>query len=278
MKKLPLISVIIPNYNYARFLSKAISSVENQTYQNTEIIVVNNGSTDNSLSLLKGYGSRIRVIDQENRGQAGARNSGLLAATGELISFLDADDFWQADKLEKQIKLINSDCELVYSGISRLRDASCQVESVVLPKFKGDCHRYFVDLPAVSIVLSGESTVLFTRNLLNRVGHFNVKLNSASGWDFFRRCAKYTNFDYVSESLSNYRLHENNMSKSSISNIEDIRKAYQEMFLDPLWNLSKNEKQKITNRLEFSFVKTFLKEKLFFLAIESMKNITLRKA
>jgi glycosyltransferase involved in cell wall biosynthesis len=276
MKKLPLISVVIPNYNYAKFLSKAISSVENQTYQNIEIIVVNNGSTDDSFSLLKGYESRIRVIDQENRGQAGARNSGLLAANGELISFLDADDFWQADKLEKQIKLINSDCELVYSGISRFRDETCQIESVVLPKFKGNCDRYFVDLPAVSIVLSGESTVLFTRNLLNKVGYFNVNLNSASGWDFFRRCAKNTNFDYVSEGLSNYRLHENNMSKSSINNIEDIRKAYQEMFLDPLWNMSKGEKRKITNRLEFSFVKTFLKDKQFFLAIRSMKNITLR--
>ena len=278
MKKLPLISVIIPNYNYAKFLDKAILSVESQTYQNTEIIVVNNGSTDNSLSLLKKYGSRIKVIDQENRGQAGARNSGLLAANGELISFLDADDFWQDDKLEKQATLVNSDCELIYSGISRFRDESCQVESVILPGFKGNCERYFVDLPAVSIVLSGESTVLFTRGLLNKVGYFNVNLNSASGWDFFRRCAKHTNFDYVSEGLSNYRLHENNMSKSSINNIEDIRKAYQEMFSDPLWDLSNEKKRDITNRLEFSFVKTFLKERKFSLAIRSMKNITFRDA
>jgi glycosyltransferase involved in cell wall biosynthesis len=273
MTNLPLVSVIIPNYNYAKYLSRAISSVENQTYQNIEIIVVNNGSTDESLLVLKDYGARIRVIDQENLGQAGARNSGLRAASGELIAFLDADDFWQEDKVEKQVKLIDSEYELVYSGISRFNDATCQTDSVILPKFKGDCHRFFVELPAVSIVLSGESTVLFTRNLLTKVGDFNTNLNSASGWDFFRRCAKHTKFDYISEGLTNYRLHENNMSKSVINNIEDIRKAYKVLFLDPLWSLTKQEKRRVTNRLEYSFAKTFLKEKLFVLAFQSIKRI-----
>ena len=268
-----LISVIIPNYNYARFVERAINSVLAQTYSNTEIIVVNNGSTDESLRILKRFGTQIKLIDQVNLGQAGARNSGLLAARGDLIAFLDADDFWKEDKLEKQIKLINLEYELVYSGISRFIDATNEVDSVVLPKFRGDCSRYFVDLPAVSIVLSGESTVLFTRNLLTKVGYFNTNLSSASGWDFFRRCTKYTKFDFVSEGLTNYRLHENNLSKSIQSNIEDIRKAYHELFLDPLWDMTKQEKRKITNKLEFSFTKTFIKERLFLLAIQSFKKI-----
>lgn len=270
MQELPLISVIIPNHNYARFLNKAITSVQCQTYPNLEIIVINNGSTDDSLQTLRKYGSQIRLIDQDNLGQAGARNSGLKVARGDLIAFLDADDFWQEDKLEKQIKLISSNCELVYSGISPFRDKTLQLEPTLLPKFKGDCHSYFVDLPAVSIVLSGESTALFTKNLLNQVGYFSLELNSASGWDFFRRCAKYTNFNYVSEELTNYRLHSSNMSNSSTSNIEDIRRAYKELFSDPLWDLSKCEKRKIVNKLEFSFVKTYLKEGHVISAIQTI--------
>jgi len=277
MQELPLISVIIPNHNYARFLNKAIASVQSQTYQNLEIIVINNGSTDNSLQVLRKFGPQIVLIDQANLGQAGARNSGLRVAKGELIAFLDADDYWQEDKLEKQAKLIDSDCELVYSGISRFRDQTSQVDSNLLPRFKGDCHRFFIDLPGVSIVLSGESTALFTKNLLDQVGYFNIELNSASGWDFFRRCAKYTNFNFVEEGLTNYRLHNSNMSHSSANNIEDIRKAYGELFLDPLWCLTKSEKRKVINKLEFSFFKTFLKEGHFLSAIKVIAQFCLRR-
>ena len=277
MQELPLISVIIPNHNYARFLNKAITSVQCQTYPNLEIIVINNGSTDDSLQILRKYGSQIRLIEQDNLGQAGARNSGLKVARGDLIAFLDADDFWQEDKLEKQIKLISSNCELVYSGISPFSDKTLQLEPTLFPKFKGDCHSYFVDLPAVSIVLSGESTALFTKNLLNQVGYFNLELNSSSGWDFFRRCAKYTNFNYVSEGLTNYRLHSSNMSNSSTSNIEDIRRAYKQLFSDPLWDLSKCEKRKIVNKLEFSFIKTYLKKGHAILAIQTCARFFSRR-
>lgn len=266
MKNNPLVSVIIPNYNYARYLKEAIMSVQVQTYSNTEIIVVNNGSTDDSLHLLQQFGSQIILIDQENLGQAGARNSGLKVAKGDLIAFLDADDLWQNDKLEKQMRLITSETELVYSGITRFRDVSGRVESVLFPQFKGDCHHYFTDLTAVSIVLSGESTSLFTRNLLDLVGNFDPELNSSSGWDFFRRCSILTNFDFVPEPLTNYRLHSSNMSNSSLNNIRDIRKAYRKLFSDHLWKLSADQKKRIVMRLEISFLKTYVREKHFYLA------------
>lgn len=277
MQEVPLISVIIPNYNYGRFLNKAIISVQSQTYSNVEIIVVNNESSDDSLQVLRKFGSQIVLIDQANLGQAGARNSGLRAAKGDLIAFLDADDFWQNDKLEKQIRLITPETELVYSGISRFREESGQIESVLLPKFKGDCHHYFTDLPSVSIVLSGESTSLFTRNLLNLVGNFDTKLNSASGWDFFRRCSVLTNFDFVPEPLTNYRLHSTNMSNSSLNNIRDIRKAYRNLFSDNLWKIDTNQKKKIVMRLEISFIKTYILEKRFRLALKSIYLFVTRK-
>jgi glycosyltransferase involved in cell wall biosynthesis len=269
MESHPLVSVIIPNFNYARYLKEAILSVQAQTYSNTEIIVVNNGSTDNSLDLLKQFGSKINLIDQENLGQSGARNSGLKAAKGELIAFLDADDYWEKDKLEKQIPLITSQTQLVYSGILRFRDETREVESILKPQFKGDCRQYFTDLPAVSIVLSGESTSLFTRKLLGLVGNFDLELNSASGWDFFRRCSIFTEFDFVPEPLTSYRLHSSNMSNLSSNNIRDIRKAYRNLFSDNLWMVNDLQKKQIMRRLETSFVKTYLREMRFDLALKT---------
>ena len=277
MENTLLVSVIIPNYNYARYLKEAIKSVQAQTYSNTEIIVVNNGSTDDSLYLLQQFGSQITLINQENLGQAGARNSGLTAAKGDLIAFLDADDIWESDKLEKQIRLITPDTELVYSGISRFRDESGQIESVLFPQFKGDCHHYFTDLTAVSIVLSGESTSLFTRNLLERVGNFDPELNSASGWDFFRRCSILTNFDFIREPLTNYRVHSSNMSNSSPNNISDIRKAYRKLFSDHLWMLSVDQKKRIVIRLEMSFIKTYIREGRFDLALKTIFMLPYKK-
>jgi glycosyltransferase involved in cell wall biosynthesis len=270
MESHPLVSVIIPNFNYARYLKEAILSVQAQTYSNTEIIVVNNGSTDDSLELLKQFGSKINLIDQENLGQSGARNSGLKAAKGDLIAFLDADDYWERDKLEKQIPLITSQTQLVYSGISRFRDETRKVESILNPQFKGDCRQYFTDLSAVSIILSGESTSLFTRKLLNLVGIFDPELNSASGWDFFRRCSILTQFDFVPEPLTNYRLHSSNMSNLSSNNIRDIRKAYRNLFSDNLWIMTDLQKKQIIKRLETSFVKTYLREGRFDLALKTI--------
>jgi len=93
-------SVVITVYNGARFIPDALASVLSQTYAAHEVIVVNDGSTDNSLEILKEYGNRIRIIDQPNAGVGSARNAGIRMATGDFVAFLDMDDYWRADKLE----------------------------------------------------------------------------------------------------------------------------------------------------------------------------------
>src|SRR5688572_24093435 len=97
--KLPRVSAIIPNYNYAYYLPRAIDSVLAQTYPHVEIVVVDDGSTDNSETVLKSYGGRIRWLRQQNQGVAAARNHGVRETTGELVAFLDADDLWLPLKL-----------------------------------------------------------------------------------------------------------------------------------------------------------------------------------
>ena len=263
------ISVIIPNYNYARYLDQAIQSVLKQTYSNLELIVVNNGSTDNSLKVLEKYANEIILIDQSNLGQSGARNSGLSRAQGELIAFLDADDFWEANKLESQSQLVNDSTQLVYCGIMQFKDPGNGNEQILLPKYRGDCSRYFIDLPGASIVLSGESTALFSRDLLEKVGSFDAGLNSTAGWDFFRRCSRFTNFDFVNQPLVNYRLHSSNMSKSNSKVIQDMRLAYFKLFSDNDWLVPKEKEIEINRKLEWSYVKTHLKSfnmKLAFLS------------
>jgi glycosyltransferase involved in cell wall biosynthesis len=251
------VSVIIPNFNYADFVGEAIESILKQTYQNTEIIVVNNGSTDNSLEILRSFGDRILIVDQANLGQSGARNAGLAKSTGELIAFLDADDLWEPKKLEKQMILLQSDTQLIYSGLSRFDSQSGLDLTIDLPVYSGDCASQFLMNPGAAVVLGGESTVLFTRELLNKVGKFDTTLNISAGWDFFRRCSVFTNFNYVPEVLVKYRIHGNNMSSNPERRISDNRRAFYKLTADPLSSHCLGEILVSFVRLEWTFVKTY---------------------
>jgi glycosyltransferase involved in cell wall biosynthesis len=103
----PLVSVIIPTYNRSSLICKTVENVLRQTYQKLEVIVVDDGSTDDSLERLRVFGSRIRVITQENGGPSAARNKGLEVASGEIIAFQDSDDEWLPTKLERQVSILD---------------------------------------------------------------------------------------------------------------------------------------------------------------------------
>ncbi|MEL6830946.1 MAG: glycosyltransferase [Pseudomonadota bacterium] len=110
MTRQPKISVIIPAYNAAEFVSEAIQSVLDQTYPNVECVVVNDGSTDATESILRQFGDSIALISMENQGVSAARNRGVAAASGEWIGFLDADDVWHHDNLSSQLKHVGRLC------------------------------------------------------------------------------------------------------------------------------------------------------------------------
>src|SRR3954470_1810603 len=113
------VSVIIPTYNYARYLPQAIDSALGQTHAPLEVIVVDDGSTDDTPRVLEAYASRIRVIRQANQGAGAARNAGIAAARGEYVAFLDSDDLWRRDKLELQLARFREepDLGLVHAGV-----------------------------------------------------------------------------------------------------------------------------------------------------------------
>ena len=253
-----MLIVIIPNYNYAAYVGEAVQSVLAQTYRNIEIIVVNNGSIDNSLEVLNGFGDKIILVNQSNRGQSGARNAGLTKSTGGLIAFLDADDLWEPTKLEKQIALMSDDIQLIYSGLSRFDDKSGETLSLEFPRYKGNCTPHFLGNPGISVVLGGESSALFSRELLSKVGSFDSNLSISAGWDFFRRCSYFTNFDFVPEVLIKYRIHANNMSSVPENYILDIRNAFYKMVSDSSTSSGFVRLFSGFIELEWSFVKTFI--------------------
>ena len=99
----PLVTVIITAYNTEKYVKQAIESVIGQTYQHLEIIVVDDGSTDQTGTIAQSFGDKILYVRQENKGESGARNTGVMRATGEYISFLDADDYYVPEKIEKEV-------------------------------------------------------------------------------------------------------------------------------------------------------------------------------
>jgi len=173
----PLISVVIPLYNKEKYVRRAVDSVLAQSFRNFELIVVNDGSTDNSPAIVRQYSDpRIRLIDQENRGVSAARNRGIRDAQGELIAFLDADDEWKSTFLETIKKLAaNYPSAGLYVTSYRIvmpngreRDAKFRT---VRPAYIGVVQNYFGNAYRDAIVTS--NTAVIAKRVFDTVGFFD---------------------------------------------------------------------------------------------------------
>lgn len=207
----PLVSVIIPNYNYARFLPQALDSVLAQSYSNFEIIVVDDGSTDDSKAILRSYGERIRWFEQQNQGVSAARNRGVKESRGQLIAFLDADDIWLPLKLERQVQLFldNPKLGLVHCGLEEINEtgqslrARCDgLDGWVAPQM------LLFERPAI---LTAGSGAIVPRATFDFVAGFDTRLSTAADWDFCYRIALRQPVGFVPEVLIQYRIHNINM-------------------------------------------------------------------
>ncbi len=136
---IPLVSVIMPAYNAEKYISKSIQSVLEQTYQNWQLIIVNDGSKDDTSSIIKCFDDkRIRLIEQENSGVSKARNTGIEYSDGEYIAFLDSDDIWLDKKLEVQVNFMLNNLNIVlsYMDYSSFVDDDKVVKNKQLYPFK----------------------------------------------------------------------------------------------------------------------------------------------
>ena len=216
-----LVDVIIPTYNHADYIKKAINSTLNQIKVRTSIIVVDDGSTDHTYEVVQELKKRyknINYIKQSNKGLSSARNKGILKAKSEYVAFLDSDDFWEKDKLVKQIEVF------VNSGNSKLGVVYCNFRNVnekekKLPKrtfsLRDDVKGYIYDKLLEGNYISGSgSAVLVKRECFEKCGCFDENLEACEDWDMWLRLSKKYEYDYVNEDLVNIRLSKGSMSRN----------------------------------------------------------------
>jgi glycosyltransferase involved in cell wall biosynthesis len=227
-----LVSVIIPNYNYGAYVAKAIDSVLAQTYSDIEIIVVDDGSRDDSLLVLEKYGDRITVVAQKNQGVSTARNNGVSVSRGEFVAFLDADDMWLPSKIEKQIaKLVDGDdtVGLVHCSMSYID----KDEQIIGETRNGKEGWLAADLLLLQEATIGvASTGLVRRAVFDEVGGFDARQTTAADWDFSYRVAKTYRIGFVSEPLVLYRLHNLNMHLNIRAMEHDVKIGFEKAFSD----------------------------------------------
>lgn len=228
--KLPRVSAIIPNYNYAHYLARAIDSVLAQTYPHVEIVVVDDGSTDNSESVLRNYGRRIRLLRQQNQGVAAARNHGVRQTSGELVAFLDADDLWLPLKLERQVQRFLDDPELglVHCGMEEVDHIGAPLR-VRLDGLEGWVATELL-LFKRGVILGGGSGLMVPRATFEAAEGFDTRLSTSADWDFFYRVAANHRVGFVPEPLVKYRIHTSNMHANIAAMEHDMMLGYEKAF------------------------------------------------
>ena len=215
-----MVSVVIGTYNHGQFIADCIKSVLNQSYKRFEIIVVDDGSTDNTSEVIKQFQGNITYIYQKNSGRAASRNAGIRQAKYDWVAFLDADDLWVQDKLEKQVAaimshpnidlLVTNACWFNEKGIVKadyfqtmnLLPAQKQERIGSLVIFEERLYSLFIDENFVNL-----SSVLVRKECLTKEGLFDERLPRAQDRDLWLRMSRHCNFAAIYEILTHSRMH-----------------------------------------------------------------------
>src|SRR5262245_21576355 len=185
----PLVTVVIPAYNCESFIDETLNSVYSQTYENIEVLVIDDGSTDSTKEVLRRQGDRIRYLWQQNQGTAAARNAGLRNANGEFIAFLDNDDVWMPKKIQQQVEALQrfSNCGLVFTNGKTFDRTGIDRESLVpahlgawIQKQSTDredaiCGDLFQEF-LIANVISSATAVMLRKELAQRLGGFDENI------------------------------------------------------------------------------------------------------
>jgi glycosyltransferase involved in cell wall biosynthesis len=222
------ISVIIPAWNRAREVCRAIDSALAQTLPPLEVIVVDDGSTDETPEVLARYGDRIRVLRQDNQGVAAARNAGIAAARGDLLAFLDSDDVWLPRKLELQAARIDADpgLGLVHCGVE------FEGTGIHLDGMEGPVASEILRLDR-SVILGHGSGVMVPRRVAEEVGGFDPRMRVSEDWDFCYRVASRYRIGFVAEVLVLIARHTTGLHNDIARMEQGMLLALEKAFADP---------------------------------------------
>ncbi len=210
------VAVVMPCYNAQATLPETLESIAAQTFEDFCLVAVNDGSQDQTADILESFAQRfperVVVIDQENQGQTVAKNVGLERSRSDFVAFIDSDDLWAPDKLEKQVRLMadNPQIGLCYTAARQIDPESTPVGLIsVSPSHRGRCLNELI--LRNNIVAS---SVMVRRDAVEQAGGFDTALRACENWDLWIRIARGYELEYLDEPLTSYRLHPNNMSKN----------------------------------------------------------------
>tara|TARA_B100000959_G_scaffold144704_1_gene151953 strand:+ start:60 stop:935 length:876 start_codon:yes stop_codon:yes gene_type:complete len=195
---LPVVSVVVPTYNRAERLGETLRSVLNQIWQDFELIVVDDGSTDDTRNVLDSFPRAQCILMPENHGVSRARNEGLARARGRYICFLDSDDLWDENKLQTQIQWMedNADCQVCYTDEIWIRKGVRVNQMNKHRKYSGDIFRYCLPMCIVS-----PSSAMLRAELFEEVGNFDESLPACEDYDLWLRIAEKYPFHFIEEFL-----------------------------------------------------------------------------
>ena len=217
----PSISVIMPVYNGEKFIANAINSILSQRLKPDQLIIVNDGSTDNTENIIidyeKKYPKFIKYIKQINKGPSEARNNGINKSSGNYLAFIDADDEWEINKLELQMKKFSNsnfpNLGLIYSDYTLIETTGTTLKnniSHIITNYKGNIY-----LPLITNNKICNSTVIIKKTCFDQCGPFNSNLRGAEDWDLWLKISQIFQVDFCAEKLTRLRLHKNNSSKNT---------------------------------------------------------------
>ncbi len=202
------VSVVIPAYNSERYVADAIKSVLAQTYRPTEVLVVDDGSSDGTSAVVQAFGGIVRYLHQSNRGEPAARNLGLRHAQGEYVAFLDADDLWLPEKLELQMRYFadHPNCAVVYTDMSTFDDSGI-VDASVKVRFNITFPEGNIFVPLFRETLFGSGSVVFRKSCVDKVGYFDEQFLIGCDYEMWLRMSRHFEFGVVDRPLLMYRQH-----------------------------------------------------------------------
>jgi glycosyltransferase involved in cell wall biosynthesis len=245
---MPLVSVVLTSYNHAPYLPQAIESALGQTLGDTEIVAIDDASTDGSVDVLQRYADRLRVVLHEtNQGTYASLNEGIALTSAPYIAILNSDDVWLPDKLRQQVAVIERDPRigLVHTGFRVIDAEGKPVAGNPLgvrfhPNPQGDL---LAELLTRNLFIT--SSVLFRRECIERCGRFEESLFGMGDWDLWLRIAEHYTIGYVPEPLTLYRIHgQNTMYQSARMCADDlwiheerIRKRIPELLKHDGWRM-----------------------------------------
>lgn len=221
------VSVIIPNYNYEKYIGEAIESVLAQTYRNFEVIVVDDGSTDNSLQVIRSFGDSVRLLQQENQHVSATRNTGIRAARGKWVAFLDADDIWHPNKLELQLRELRNNPMWSYISADVV-----PLKTREFPEFDALTvkSRKLSLLDFLTVTLMSSSSAVIRTSCFKEVGFFDTKLRASEDRDMWWRLAAKFRGGLVEAPLWRYRQHPGQLNRKLEQALSMSRVALDDFF------------------------------------------------